>query len=115
MHDPIDDAPSDTPQPSPPHNAITPAVLNPPGELETNGGVNPGGGPRLPVSALARSVRRACRDGARGHFLTEAAALECVYLVIMSLDPTGSGRKRWTTAGYSIAQLRRSRATRAAA
>ena len=27
---------------------------------------------------------------------TEAAALKCVYLAVMSLDPTGRGRKRWT-------------------
>jgi putative transposase len=34
---------------------------------------------------------------ARGHFPNEAAALKCVYLAVMSLDPTGQGRKRWTT------------------
>ena len=33
---------------------------------------------------------------ARGHFPTEPAALKCVYLAIMSLDPTGRGRQRWT-------------------
>ena len=33
---------------------------------------------------------------ARGHFPTEQAALKCLYLAIMSLDPTGRGRKRWT-------------------
>jgi transposase-like protein len=33
---------------------------------------------------------------ARGHFPTEQAALKCLYLAIMSLDPTGKGRKRWT-------------------
>lgn len=32
-----------------------------------------------------------------GHFPTEAAALKCVYLAAMSLDPTGKGRKRWTS------------------
>jgi len=26
----------------------------------------------------------------------EAAALKCVYLAVMSLDPTGQGRRRWT-------------------
>ena len=31
---------------------------------------------------------------ARGHFPTEQAALKCVYLAIMSLDPTGKGRQR---------------------
>ncbi|GAA3478034.1 hypothetical protein GCM10018966_026300 [Streptomyces yanii] len=33
---------------------------------------------------------------ARGHFPNEAAALKCVYMALMSLDPTGKGRKRWT-------------------
>ena len=27
---------------------------------------------------------------------TETAALKCVYLAIMSLDPTGRGRQRWS-------------------
>jgi hypothetical protein len=34
---------------------------------------------------------------ARGHFPNERAALKCVYLAVMSLDPTGKGRKRWVT------------------
>ena len=29
-------------------------------------------------------------------FPTEQAALKCVYLAIMSLDPTGRGRRRWS-------------------
>jgi len=33
---------------------------------------------------------------ARGHFPTEAAAMKCVYLAVMSLDATGRGRQRWT-------------------
>ena len=33
---------------------------------------------------------------ARGHFPTEQAALKCVYLAIMSLDPKGTGQKRWS-------------------
>jgi putative transposase len=33
---------------------------------------------------------------ARGHFPTEQAALKCLYLVTRSLDPTGTGRTRWT-------------------
>ena len=33
---------------------------------------------------------------ARGHFPTETAALKCVYMAIMSLDPTGVGRQRWS-------------------
>ena len=38
-------------------------------------------------------IRRAVK--ARGHFPNEAAALKCVYMAIMSLDPTGTGRRRW--------------------
>jgi putative transposase len=34
---------------------------------------------------------------ARGHRTTEQAALKFVYLAIMSLDPTGKGRKRWVS------------------
>ena len=33
---------------------------------------------------------------ARGHFPTEQAALKCLYLAILSLDPTGAGRQRWS-------------------
>jgi putative transposase len=40
-------------------------------------------------------IRRAVR--ARGHFPNEQAALKCVYLAMMSLDPTGAGRRRWIT------------------
>jgi hypothetical protein len=36
------------------------------------------------------------RNRARGHFPSEQAALKCLYLVIVSLDPTGRGRRRWT-------------------
>jgi transposase-like protein len=39
-------------------------------------------------------IRKAVR--ARGHFPNEQAALKCVYMAVMSLDPTGTGRKRWT-------------------
>ena len=39
-------------------------------------------------------IRRAVN--ARGHFPTEEAALKCVYMAVMSLDPTGRGRIRWT-------------------
>lgn len=44
-------------------------------------------------SANAR-IRKAVR--ARGHFPNEQAALKCVYLPLMSLDPTGQGRARCT-------------------
>ena len=33
---------------------------------------------------------------ARGHFPNEAAALKVLYLTVLSLDPTGKGRTRWT-------------------
>jgi putative transposase len=46
------------------------------------------------IESVNARIRRAVR--ARGHFPTEQAALKCVYLAIMSLDPTGTGRKRWT-------------------
>ena len=41
-------------------------------------------------------MRGSAAVNARGHFPTEAAALKCVYLAIMSLDPTGHGRRRWS-------------------
>ena len=46
------------------------------------------------VESINARIRRAVN--ARGHFPAEQAALKCVYLAIMSLDPTGRGRKRWT-------------------
>jgi transposase-like protein len=45
------------------------------------------------IESLNARIRRAVN--ARGHFPTEQAALKCVYLAIMSLDPTGKGRQRW--------------------
>ena len=44
-------------------------------------------------SANAR-IRRAVK--ARGHFPDEQGALKYVCMAIMSLDPTGTGRERWT-------------------
>jgi transposase-like protein len=46
------------------------------------------------IESVNARIRRAVR--ARGDFPNEAAALKCVYLAIMSLDPTGHGRHRWT-------------------
>jgi transposase-like protein len=46
------------------------------------------------IESINARLRRAVN--ARGHFPTEQAALKCLYLAIMSLDPTGRGRKRWT-------------------
>ena len=46
------------------------------------------------IESINARLRRAVN--ARGHFPTEQAALKCLYLAIMSLDPTGKGRQRWT-------------------
>jgi putative transposase len=46
------------------------------------------------IESINARIRRAVN--ARGHFPTEAAALKCVYLAIMSLDPTGKGQRRWS-------------------
>lgn len=45
------------------------------------------------IESVNARIRRAVK--ARGHFPNEAAALKCVYMAIMSLDPTGQGRQRW--------------------
>lgn len=45
------------------------------------------------IESVNARIRRAVR--ARGHFPNEQAALKCVYMAVMSLDPTGTGRKRW--------------------
>src|SRR3954471_10764110 len=46
------------------------------------------------IESVNARIRRAVK--ARGHFPNEAAALKCVYLAIMSLDPTGTGQRRWS-------------------
>ena len=46
------------------------------------------------IESLNARFRRAVK--ARGHFPSENAALKCLYLTVVSLDPTGRGRKRWT-------------------
>jgi transposase-like protein len=45
------------------------------------------------IESVNARIRKAVR--ARGHFPSEAAALKCVYMALMSLDPTGRGRARW--------------------
>ncbi|GAB2836374.1 IS256 family transposase [Actinocorallia aurea] len=45
------------------------------------------------IESVNARIRRAVR--ARGHFPNEQAALKCVYLALMSLDPTGTGQARW--------------------
>lgn len=54
------------------------------------------GGPESFTARASVNTRidRAVR--ARGHFPNEAAALKGIYMALMSLDPTGKGRKRWT-------------------
>ena len=46
------------------------------------------------IESVNALIRRAVR--ARGHLPNEAAAPKRVYLAVMSLDPTGQGRRRWT-------------------
>jgi transposase-like protein len=46
------------------------------------------------IESINARLRRAVN--ARGHFPTEQAALKCLYLAVMSLDPAGKGRKRWS-------------------
>jgi putative transposase len=46
------------------------------------------------IESVNARIRRAVK--ARGHFPNEQAALKCVDLAVMSLDPTGTRRKRWT-------------------
>jgi transposase-like protein len=46
------------------------------------------------IESLNARFRRPVK--ARGHFPTEQAALKHLYLVIISLDPTGRGRQRWS-------------------
>jgi putative transposase len=45
------------------------------------------------IESLNARYRRAIK--ARGHFPSEGAALKCLYLVTRSLDPKGTGQKRW--------------------
>jgi putative transposase len=47
------------------------------------------------IESVNARIRRAVK--ARGHFPNEQAALKCVYMAIMSLDPTGKGQARWTS------------------
>jgi transposase-like protein len=46
------------------------------------------------IESVNARIRKAVRS--RGHLPNEQAALKCVYMAIMSLDPTGQGRKRWS-------------------
>jgi transposase-like protein len=46
------------------------------------------------IESVNARIRRAVK--ARGHFPTETAALKCIYLALMSLDATGTARRRWS-------------------
>jgi len=46
------------------------------------------------IESINARLRRAVN--ARGHFPNEQAALKCLYMALMGLDPTGRGRGRWT-------------------
>jgi transposase-like protein len=46
------------------------------------------------IESLNARFRRAVN--ARGHFPTEQAALKVLFLTVVSLDPTGKGRARWS-------------------
>jgi transposase-like protein len=46
------------------------------------------------IESINARLRRAVK--ARGHFPTEQAAIKCLYLALMSLDPGGKGRGRWS-------------------
>jgi putative transposase len=46
------------------------------------------------IESVNARIRKAVRS--RGHFPNEQAAIKCVYMAVMSLDPTGQGRKRWS-------------------
>lgn len=47
------------------------------------------------IESVNARIRRAVR--ARGHFPNEHAAMKCIYMAVMALDPTGTGQKRWIT------------------
>lgn len=46
------------------------------------------------IESVHSRIRRAVK--ARGHFPNEQAALKCAYLAVMSIDPTGVARQRWS-------------------
>ena len=46
------------------------------------------------IESVNARIRRAVK--ARGHFPNEQAALKCVHMAIMSMDPTRNGQRRWS-------------------
>lgn len=47
------------------------------------------------IESINARIRRAVK--ARGHFPSEQAALKCIYLALMSLDPKGTGAVKWSS------------------
>jgi hypothetical protein len=45
------------------------------------------------IESVNARLRRAVN--ARGHFPTEQAALKCLYMALMGMDPTGKGQGAW--------------------
>lgn len=45
------------------------------------------------IESINARLRRAVN--ARGHFPNENAAMKCLYMALMALDPTGKGRSKW--------------------
>ena len=74
-----------------------PALGGPVGGIRALPAVRRSGRSSAPPTRSSRSAP-GCTPAvrARGHFPTEQAALTCLYLAIMRLDPTGRGRQRWT-------------------
>ena len=81
-------------RPCPGRSHRTPTNPDPP---EPSGRRNRSATSFIPVTNAIESVNACIRRAvkARGHFPNEQAALKCVYLAIMGLDPTGQGRRRW--------------------
>jgi len=82
--------------PAPLSRTVAPYASHPPTERRGSGGTG-SADIFTPVTNAIESInaryRRAVK--ARGHFPTEQAALQRLYLVTRSLDPTGTGRTRW--------------------
>ncbi|MFI7616996.1 transposase [Nonomuraea terrae] len=49
------------------------------------------------TNAIGSDQRPDSAGGPRGRLPDEQGAIKCVYMAIMSLDPTGKGRKGWIT------------------
>ena len=78
-----------------------PAVGERLGRVRALPGVRPGNPYRDLTTNAIESINARLRRAvnARGHFPTEQAALKCLYLAIMSLDPTGRAANAGPTGG----------------